>query len=73
MNWVAISDLTQTMKVNAKIRNNFSEKPAKIIPSNDDTVKVVFDEPQKAVTPGQAVVFYNDDIVIGGGIIKQKL
>ncbi|HHX24472.1 MAG: tRNA 2-thiouridine(34) synthase MnmA [Tepidanaerobacteraceae bacterium] len=73
MNWVAISDLTQTMKVNAKIRYNFSEKPAKIIPSNDDTVKVVFDEPQKAVTPGQAVVFYNDDIVIGGGIIKQKL
>ena len=62
----------QKMQVKAKIRYNFNEKPAEITPVDDDTVKVVFNEPQKAVTPGQAVVFYNDDIVVGGGIIKQR-
>ncbi|HHY70906.1 MAG TPA: tRNA 2-thiouridine(34) synthase MnmA, partial [Thermoanaerobacterales bacterium] len=72
MNWVAIGHLSKKMQVKAKIRYNFNEKPAEITPVDDDTVKVVFNEPQKAVTPGQAVVFYNDDIVVGGGIIKQR-
>ena len=72
MNWVAISKLREKLKVNAKIRYNFHEKPAEIIPLDDDTVKIIFKEPQKAVTPGQAVVFYKDDIVVGGGIIKQR-
>jgi tRNA-specific 2-thiouridylase len=72
MNWVAINKLREKLKVNAKIRYNFHEKPAEIIPIDDDTVKIIFEKPQKAVTPGQAVVFYKNDIVVGGGIIKQR-
>lgn len=72
MNWVAIDELSEKLKVDAKIRYNFHEKPAEILPLDDGTVKVVFEEPQKAVTPGQAVVFYKDDSVIGGGIIQQR-
>ncbi|NLZ53699.1 MAG: tRNA 2-thiouridine(34) synthase MnmA [Thermoanaerobacteraceae bacterium] len=72
LNWVAIDKLDEELNVNAKIRYNFREKPAVIIPYENDMVKVVFKEPQKAVTPGQAVVFYQDDVVIGGGIIRQR-
>jgi len=72
MNWVAIDKLSEKLNVNAKIRYNFREKAAVIIPVENEMVKVVFKEPQKAVTPGQAVVFYQDDVVIGGGIIKQR-
>lgn len=73
MNWIAIDELKAEKRVNAKIRYNFNEKPAKIIPLDQDQVKVIFDEPQKAVTPGQAVVFYENDTVVGGGIIKKRL
>lgn len=72
MNWIAIKTLTDKIEVNTKIRYNFNEKPAWVFPVNKDTVKVVFKEPQKAVTPGQAAVFYKDDVVIGGGIIKKR-
>jgi len=72
LNWITIDILREELSVNAKIRYNFEEKPAKIEPIEKDMVKVIFKEPQKAVTPGQAVVFYQDDLVIGGGIIKQR-
>jgi tRNA-specific 2-thiouridylase len=71
LNWVAIDGLAGKMKVSAKIRYNFQEKPAEIYPVGD-LVKVVFEEPQKAVTPGQSVVFYSGDLVVGGGIIKER-
>jgi len=72
LNWVAIDGLYEELNVSAKIRYNFQEKPAVVMPYENDTVKIIFNEPQKAVTPGQAVVFYQDDVVIGGGIIKQR-
>jgi len=72
MNWIAIDGLKETKQVNAKIRYNFNERSAKIQPDGPDRVKVIFDEPQKAVTPGQAVVFYENDVVVGGGIIKKR-
>lgn len=70
INWVAIEKLKDKMKVFAKIRYNFKEKPAEIISINN-SVEVIFKEPQKAITSGQSVVFYDGDVVIGGGKIKK--
>jgi len=73
LNWIAIEKLEKNIRVNAKIRYNFQEQPATVVPEDEDCVRVIFDLPQKAVTPGQSVVFYQDDIVVGGGIIKKRL
>ena len=56
------------MQVWAKIRYRAEKSKAKIN-FEKDNVKVIFEEPQRAITPGQSVVFYDDDILIGGGII----
>lgn len=72
LNWIAIEKLENSIKINAKIRYNFQEQPATVVPEGDDLVRVIFDTPQKAITPGQSVVFYKDDVVVGGGIIKQR-
>jgi len=68
-NWIAIAELREPMRVTTKIRSRHEETTAMIEPSDDGSVLVRFDEPQRAVTPGQAVVFYQDDLVIGGGWI----
>lgn len=70
-NWI-IPPEAKTFKCNAKIRYRHEEQPATVT-IEDDIVKVVFDEPQRAITPGQSVVLYDGDYVLGGGIIKQKL
>ncbi|WP_027339717.1 tRNA 2-thiouridine(34) synthase MnmA [Halonatronum saccharophilum] len=70
INWVAIVDLNEPMKVTAKIRYNTSAAPATIKPMDGGRVKVLFEESQRAITPGQSVVFYNEDTVVGGGIIE---
>lgn len=67
VNW--ISELTNPVKV--KIRYKHPETYAKILPLSNDKVKIKFDSSQRAITPGQAVVFYDDDIVIGGGWIEK--
>ena len=69
LNFMTIENLSEPMEVTAKIR--YAAKPVKatIIPVEKDKVKVVFEEKQRAITPGQAVVFYNDGIVVGGGTI----
>ncbi|MDR3543346.1 MAG: tRNA 2-thiouridine(34) synthase MnmA [Desulfosporosinus sp.] len=72
LNWISISDLQGPIKVKAKIRYNSSGAQATVYPGDigaDYGVMVCFDEPQRAVTPGQAVVFYQGDIVVGGGKI----
>lgn len=56
--------------ISAKIRYKASESPATLIPQKGPWAKVQFNEPQRAVTPGQAVVFYKDDEVVGGGYIE---
>ena len=56
------------MRITAKTRYSQSEQPATLL-YNDGIYTVEFDEPQRAVTSGQAVVFYDDDIVVGGGTI----
>ena len=70
LNWIAFNQPDREMAVEAKIRYAAQPAPAKLIPSGEE-VEVVFDEPQRAVTPGQAVVFYRDDLVLGGGIIER--
>lgn len=69
VNYVALDELIKPMTCAAKIRYKSPEVPATIFPIEGGKIKVVFDDPQKAITPGQAVVFYKDDIVLAGGTI----
>ncbi|MFH1382893.1 MAG: tRNA 2-thiouridine(34) synthase MnmA [Chloroflexota bacterium] len=71
LNWIAIEALKEPMKVSAKIRAAHREAAATIVPLRKDNVYVKFDEPQMAITPGQRAVFYQEDIVIGGGTIEK--
>ena len=68
LNWIAIEDLRQPMRVTVKIRNRHEPAAATIAPDGD-AVRVEFDETQRAITPGQAAVFYEGDVVVGGGWI----
>lgn len=68
LNFISIEMLTAPMRVTAKARYSQSEQPAIIEPCGK-RVQVTFDTPQRALTPGQAVVFYDGDIVVGGGTI----
>ena len=70
-NWVSIDTLRKPLRAGVKIRSRHPEAPALISPLEDGSVKVGFDEPQFAVTPGQACVFYQGDCVIGGGWIAR--
>ena len=70
LNFISIDTLEEPMRVKAKIRYSAKAADALIIPIEDGKVKVVFDTPQRAITPGQSVVFYDGDIVVGGGIIQ---
>ena len=72
-NWIAIESLTQPIRVWAKARSRMAEQPATVYPEANGFARVVFDEPQRALTPGQAVVLYDGDIVIGGGTITEIL
>jgi tRNA-specific 2-thiouridylase len=71
LNWVAIEELRQPIDVKAKIRYLHKEAEAMVIPLDEDKVHVKFKEPQMAIAPGQAVVFYDGDTVIGGGTIER--
>ena len=62
----------EIMKVDAKIRYKAQPAPATVIPHGSWS-EIKFDEPQRAITPGQAIVFYDDDEVIGGGFIEGLL
>ena len=70
INWIAIDNLHSDLEVEAKIRYNDPGVPATIRQATNGRVEVIFRQPQRAVTPGQSVVFYQDDSVLGGGIIQ---
>ncbi len=70
LNWIAIESLSSSMNVKAKIRSMMKEAQALISPSEHEKVLVEFDEPQWAPAPGQSAVFYDNDVVIGGGVIE---
>ena len=69
VNFISIPELTSPMRVTAKTRYSQKEAEAILEPLADGCVRLVFDEPQRAVTPGQAVVFYDGERVVGGGTI----
>lgn len=71
LNWVSGKTPSQPLRVNAKIRYRSPKVPAVVHPQ-PDSVSVVFAQPQRAVAPGQAVVFYQDNEVIGGGTIEDS-
>ncbi len=68
INFISGEPLTAPRTVQAKVRYQAPPAPATLIPAGDQ-VKVVFDTPQRAITPGQAVVFYDGDYVLGGGTV----
>ena len=70
LNWIAIKELKKPINVTTKIRYRHKEAEAVVAPLDEDRVFVNFKESQMAITPGQAAVFYDGDIVIGGGVIQ---
>ncbi|MDO4556087.1 MAG: tRNA 2-thiouridine(34) synthase MnmA [Lachnospiraceae bacterium] len=72
-NFMSIEQLDGPMDVWAKIRYNHKGAPCRIEMTEKGQVKVIFKEAQRAITPGQAVVFYKDDCVVGGGTIVHKI
>jgi tRNA-specific 2-thiouridylase len=71
-NFISIDSLRHPMKAEVKIRYKSQAVPAIISPADAGNVKVAFENPAKAITPGQAVVYYEGDLVIGGGTITKK-
>jgi len=71
VNWISIEGLRAPAPARVKIRNKHTAAAALLLPTGDPArVEVVFDEPQRAVTPGQGTVFYDGDLVLGGGWIE---
>jgi tRNA-specific 2-thiouridylase len=71
VNWISIPPPDAPVRVQVKIRNKHAAAPATLHPLSDPTrVEVRFDEPQRAVTPGQAAAIYDGDLVLGGGWIE---
>jgi tRNA-uridine 2-sulfurtransferase len=69
VNWIAIETLTEPIRCEVQIRNRFEPRSA-TVSLEDGQVVVEFDQPQRAVTPGQGAVFYWEDVVVGGGWIR---
>ena len=69
VNWIAVDGLREPFRCEVQIRNRFEPKSG-VVSLVDGEAVVEFDEPQRAITPGQGAVFYWDDVVVGGGWIK---
>ena len=69
INLISTDRIDAPMRVTAKVRYRQTEQPATVVQEDDNTIRVDFDEPQRAITKGQAVVLYDGDIVVGGGTI----
>ena len=72
-NWIPFPALTAPIRVTAKVRYRHIEQPATVYPEDGGYARIEFDEPQRAITTGQAVVLYQKDLVVGGGTITQVL
>ena len=72
-NWFPFPELTEPMDVTVKIRHSQFEQPGRVFPEADGFARVEFAQPLRAVTPGQAVVLYQGDMVLGGGTITEAI
>jgi len=72
VNWISLDSPAKPVRAEVRVRYRHTAAPAMITPLPSDRVRIKFDEPQRAITPGQATVFYREDEVIGGGWILQK-
>jgi tRNA-specific 2-thiouridylase len=70
VNLISLAEIREPMRVSVKIRHRHEPAPAIIENTDEDEILVTFDQPQRAITPGQAAVFYDGDIVVGGGWIS---
>jgi tRNA-specific 2-thiouridylase len=73
INLIYLDYIEKNMKIMAQIRYNAQPAPATLYPDKNNRIRVVFNTPQRAITPGQAVVFYHGDVLVGGGIIVKKV
>lgn len=71
VNWVAIAEPTAPIRAEVQVRYRSSPVPVTVIPLDNSRARLVFDEPQFSITAGQAAVWYDGDIVLGGGIIER--
>ena len=69
VNWIAIPELKEPLRVTARTRYHQTEQAATVYPAGEGQFRLEFDQPQRAPTPGQAVVLYQGDVVLGGGTI----
>lgn len=72
VNWVSMAEPTTPIRASVQVRYRSQAIPATVIPLADSCVEISFDEPQFGVTPGQAAVWYDGDVLLGGGIIVGK-
>ena len=73
LHWVDRQPIRESLRCTVKTRYRQTDVPCLIEPIDDESIKVIFDEPQIAVTPGQSAVFYLNEVCLGGGIIEQQL
>ncbi len=72
VNWIALDNPTEPVRAEVRVRYRHTAAPATIMPLANNRARVKFDEPQRAITPGQATVFYRGDEVVGGGWIVKR-
>ena len=73
LDWVSRTALTEPTRMTVKTRYRQADIDCIVTPIDDDSVEVIFDTPQKAVTPGQSAVFYQGPVCLGGGIIESYI
>ena len=72
VNWIAFDNPSEPVRADVRVRYRHTAAPAIITPLEDARARIIFDEPQRAITPGQATVFYRGDEVVGGGWIVKS-
>jgi tRNA-specific 2-thiouridylase len=72
VNWVSLAPTDVPFTAEVQVRYRTEPAPASVIPLEGNRARIVFDEPQFSITPGQAAVFYHGDLLLGGGLIEAK-